>query len=95
MLSNALKLKVLKTLTRLKYAIWKNSLIFLKDEIDKLRIYALNQRSITERTNNLSHTLADLQGKAKNAELERDSLITAMRLLVLESNTDDKKSTSQ
>ena len=34
--------------------------------------------------------MADLQGKAKNAELERDSLITAARLLVLESSQDDK-----
>ena len=36
--------------------------------------------------NNLSHILADLQRKAKNAEEERASLITAMRLLVAESN---------
>ena len=38
--------------------------------------------------------MADLQGKAKNSELEKDSLITAMRLLVLESNTEDKTNLS-
>ena len=42
--------------------------------------------NLTERANNLSYILADLQGKTKNAEDERDSLITAMRLLVAESN---------
>ena len=39
-----------------------------------------------ERINNLSYILADLQGKAKNAEQEKESLITAMRLLVEDSN---------
>ena len=34
----------------------------------------------------LSYILADLQGKAKNAEQENKSLITAMRLLVEDSN---------
>ena len=60
-----------------------------------MRIHALNQKNKdlteTERTNNLSYILADLQGKVKNAELERDSLITAARLLVLESSQDDKR----
>ena len=38
--------------------------------------------------------MADLQGKTKNAEEERDSVITAMRLLVAESNTAIEKSQS-
>ena len=41
---------------------------------------------LMEKTNNLSYILADLQGKTKVAEEERDSVITAMRLLVAESN---------
>ena len=44
--------------------------------------------------NNLSYILADLQGKTKNAEEERDSVIIAMRLLVAESNTAIEKSQS-
>ena len=75
----------------------EKQLDFLKEENDKLK----NENSClksenkdlteTERTNNLSYILADLQGKVKNAELERDSLITAARLLVLESSQDDKR----
>ena len=41
---------------------------------------------LTERINNLSYILADLQQKTKNAEQERDSVITAMRLLIAETN---------
>ena len=41
---------------------------------------------LTERINNLSYILADLQQKTKNAEQERDSAITAMRLLIAETN---------
>jgi outer membrane murein-binding lipoprotein Lpp len=44
---------------------------------------------LKERVNNLSYTLADLQGKAKIAEDEKDSLITAMRLLIEDSNHND------
>jgi hypothetical protein len=47
-------------------------------------------KDLIERTNNLSYILADLQGKAKTAEEERDSMITAMRLLVLESSAENK-----
>ena len=39
-----------------------------------------------ERVNNLSCILADLQGKVKNANEEKDSLITAMKLLVEDLN---------
>ena len=67
---------------------------FLKEENDKLKNENLclksENKDLTERTNNLSYILADLQGKAKNAELERDSLIAATRLLVLESRQDDR-----
>ena len=41
---------------------------------------------LTERINNLSYILADLQQKTKNAEQERDSVITSMRLLIAETN---------
>ena len=44
---------------------------------------------LNERVNNLSYTLADLQGKAKIAEDVKDSLITAMRLLIEDSNHND------
>jgi regulator of replication initiation timing len=57
----------------------------LKEENSKLKSENLclktENKDLTERTNNLSYILADLQGKTKNAEEERDSLITAMRLL--------------
>lgn len=49
----------------------KNENLDLKSENDSLK----------ERVNHLSYSLADLQGKAKNAEDEKDSLIVAMRLL--------------
>ena len=48
----------------------------LKNENDNLK----------ERVNNLSYILADLQGKAKNANEEKDSLVIAMRLLVEDLN---------
>ena len=68
---------------------------FLKEENDKLKnaklCFKSENKDLTERTNNLSYILADLQGKVKNVELERDSLITAARLLVLESSQDDKR----
>ena len=44
------------------------------------------KNDLTERINNLSYILADLQQKTKNAEQERDSVITAMRLLIAETN---------
>ena len=40
------------------------------------------------RINNLTYILADLQGKVKSAEQEKESLITAMRLLVEDSNNE-------
>ena len=52
------------------------------------------KNDLIKRTNNLSYILADLQGKTKNAEQERDSMITAMRLLVAESNAAIEKSQS-
>ena len=42
--------------------------------------------NLKERVNNLSYILADLQGKAKNVEEQKDYLITAMRLLAENSN---------
>ena len=39
-----------------------------------------------ERINNVTYILADLQGKAKSAEQEKESLITAMRLITEDSN---------
>ena len=44
------------------------------------------KNDLTERINNLSYILADLQQKTKNAEQERDSVITAMRLLIAKTN---------
>ena len=44
------------------------------------------ERQNQERINNLSYILANLQGKAKNAEQEKESTITAMGLLVEDSN---------
>ena len=41
---------------------------------------------LTERISNLSYILVDLQQKTKNAEQERDSVITAMRLPIAETN---------
>ena len=66
-------------------------------EIDNLKIQNLKltnensdlkneNDSLKERVNNLSYILADLQGKAKNANEEKDSLITAMKLLVEDLN---------
>ena len=76
----------------------EKQLDFLKDENDKLKnekpCLKSENRDLIKRTNNLSYILADLQGKAKNAELEKDSMITAMRRLVLESNTEDKTNDS-
>ncbi len=48
-----------------------------------------NENSDLEvRINNLTYILADLQGKAKSDEQEKESLITAMRLLVEDSNNE-------
>ena len=66
-------------------------------EIDNLKIKNLKltnensdlkneNDSLKERVNNLSYILADLQGKVKNANEEKDSLITAMKLLVEDLN---------
>lgn len=41
---------------------------------------------LQEKINNLSYILADLQGKVKNAEQEKESLTSAMRLLVEDLN---------
>ena len=76
-----------KDLDQTKVRELEKQLNFLKEENDKLKNENLclksENKDLTERTNNLSYILADLQGKVKNAELERDSLITAARLLVL------------
>ena len=66
------------------YRSWLRHCLRLKNE----------NNNLSERINNLTYILADLQGKTKNAEEERDSLITAMRLLVAESNTAIEKSQS-
>ena len=87
--------KMTKDLDQTKVRELEKQLDLLKEKNDKLKNENLclksENKDLTERTNNLSYILADLQGKAKNAELERDSLITAARLLVLESSQDDKK----
>ena len=54
----------------------RNENLDLKSENDNLK----------ERVNNLSYILADLQGKTKNAEEEKDSLIIALRLLIEDLN---------
>jgi hypothetical protein len=76
----------------------KKQLQCLKEENGKLKSENLclktENKDLTGRTNNLSYILADLQGKTKNAEEERNSLITAMRLLVLESSAEDKNNVS-
>ena len=86
--------KMAKDLDQTKVRELEKQFDFLKEENDKLKNENLclksENKDLTERTNNLSYILADLQGKVKNAELERDSLITAARLLVLESSQDDK-----
>ncbi|CAB4020092.1 Hypothetical predicted protein [Paramuricea clavata] len=48
-----------------------------------------SKNNLNERVNNLSYILADLQGKAKIAEDEKDSLIDAMRLLIEDLNYKD------
>ena len=52
-------------------------------ELQSLKKWSTISLNITqpERVDNLSYILADLNGKAKNAEDEKNSLITAMRLL--------------
>ena len=68
----------------------KNKADCLKEKIYKLmdeNKHLKNENNdLTERINNLSHILADLQQKTKNAEQERESVITAMRLLIAETN---------
>ena len=68
----------------------ENELARVRKENHKLSSENMKLKSekeeLMEKTNNLSYILADLQGKAKVAEEERDSVITAMRLLVAESN---------
>ena len=75
-----------------------SELTCLREENNMLRNENLRLKNenndLIERTNNLSSILADLQGKTKNAEQERDSMITAMRLLVAESNAAIEKSQS-
>ena len=62
----------------------------LKMENLKLRNESLDLKSendnLKERVNNLSYILADLQGKTKNAEDAKDSLIIALRLLIEDLN---------
>ena len=69
----------------------KNEVDGLKEKIYKLMDENKHLKSenndLTERINNLSYILADLQQKTKNAEQERDSLIIAMRLLIAETNS--------
>lgn len=59
--------------------------IELDSELSRLRKENMELKSdnecLTERVNNLSFILADLQGKAKFAEEEKASLITTIRLL--------------
>ena len=54
--------------------------------MDKKTNLKNENNELQERINNLSYILADLQGKAKNAEQEKESLIIAMQLLVEDSN---------
>ena len=54
--------------------------------MDETKHLKNENNDLTERINNLSYILADLQQKTKNAEQERDSVITAMRLLIAETN---------
>ena len=78
--------------------IWSVELAGLREENNTLKNENLRLKNenndLSERINNLTYILADLQGKTKNAEEERDSVITAMRLLVAESNTAIEKSQS-
>ena len=73
-----------------------------KNEVDRLKekIYKLmdenkclknENNKNTERINNQSFILADLQQKTKNTAQERDSIITAMRLLIAETNSIEQK----
>ena len=73
----------------------KNEVDCLKEKIYKLmdenKLLKNENNENIERINNLSFILADLQQKTKNAEQERDSVITAMRLLIAETNTPIRK----
>ena len=64
----------------------KNETDCLKEKnyqlMDENKHLKSEKNDLTERINNLSYILADLQQKTKNAEQERDSVITAMRLLI-------------
>ena len=68
----------------------KNETDCLKEKnyqlMDENKHLKSEKNDLTERINNLSYILADLQQKTKNAEQERDSVITAMRLLIAETN---------
>lgn len=61
----------------------RQNLRLLDENIDLRR----ENDNLKERVNNLSYILADMQGKTKNAEDEKNSLITAMRLLFEDSNS--------
>ena len=68
----------------------KNETDCLKEKIyqlmDENKHLKSEKNYLTERISNLSYILADSQQKTKNAEQERDSVITAMRLLIAETN---------
>lgn len=87
---NEISIERTKGLNEGKLKELENELACSRKENHKLSNENSNLKSVnenlTERANNLSYILADLQGKTKNAEDERDSLITAMRLLVAELN---------
>ena len=70
----------------------ENEIGILKEKNRKLTDTNANLKNensdLEARINNLTYILADLQGKAKSAEQEKESLITAMRLLVEDSNNE-------
>ena len=72
----------------------RNNIDTLKEKnrelVDKNTNLKNENNDLQERINNLSYILADLQGKAKDVGQEKESLITAMRLLVEDSNNKPK-----
>jgi lysophospholipase L1-like esterase len=70
----------------------ENEIGILKEKNRKLTDKNANLKNensdLEVRINNLTYILADLQGKVKSAEQEKESLITAMRLLVEDSNNE-------
>ena len=70
----------------------ENEIGILKEKNRKLTDKNANLKNensdLEVRINTLTYILADLQGKVKSAEQEKESLITAMRLLVEDSNNE-------